>query len=170
MASAIAQLSGLLQKDGVSYQMRPAAATSLTDLRERTVVLIGGYNNEWTLRLLIPLRFHFTPVPRSAIVDRDHPETSWERDRTLPYSSADDYAIVCRFRDTTTDSLVFVAAGLGRNGTEAAGQFITSPHYLHMLEEHLGHTIGDKNVEAILKVGVIEGKTGAPSLLAIHTW
>src|ERR1035441_1442915 len=50
----------------------------------------------------------------------------------LPYSSADDYALVARFHDATTDSWVVVLAGVGRNGTEAAAQFATSPHYMQI--------------------------------------
>jgi hypothetical protein len=28
----------------------------------------------------------------------------------------------------------------------------------------------NRNIEAVLKVSVIEGKTGAPSILAVHSW
>jgi hypothetical protein len=94
----------------------------------------------------------------------------WMRDPSLPYSSADDYALVARYRDPTTDSWVIVLAGLGRNGTEAAAQFATSPHYLEMLEQQLGSKFGNRNIEVVLKVGVINAKTGAPSIIAVHAW
>lgn len=92
------------------------------------------------------------------------------RDRSQPYSSADDYAIVARFLDPTTGGWIIAAAGVGRNGTEAAAQFITSPHYLEQLRDHLGRDFSNHNLEAVLKVSVIDGKTGAPSILAVHTW
>jgi hypothetical protein len=88
----------------------------------------------------------------------------------LPYSNADDYALVARFRDPTTDSWVVVLAGIGRNGTEAAAQFATSQHYLQLLRDRAGTDFSNKNVEAVLKVSVIDGKTGAPSILAVHVW
>ena len=94
----------------------------------------------------------------------------WMRDRSLPYSSADDYAIIARFLDPTTGGWIVAIAGVGRNGTEAAAQFITSPHYLQQLRDRLGSDFQNRNLEAILKVSVIDGKTGAPSLLAVHTW
>jgi hypothetical protein len=92
----------------------------------------------------------------------------WSRDHSLPYSSADDLALVARFRDATTGSWVVVLAGLGRNGTEAAAQFATSPHYMQLLRDRLGKDFSNRSVEAVLRVSVIDGKTGAPSILAVH--
>jgi hypothetical protein len=170
-ASAIAQLSGLLERRGATAQLRSSATTPLTELREHPVILLGGYNNQWTLRLLQPLRFHFSPEAVAAsIVDEAKPGVRWERDHSLPYSSADDYALVARFRDTTTDGWVVALAGVGRNGTEAAAQFVTSPHYMQMLRDQVGSDFSNRNVEIVLKVNVIDGKTGAPSILAVHAW
>src|SRR6266702_1496993 len=171
-ASAIGQLSALLARNGgATAQLQSAATTPLTELREHTVILLGGYNNQWTLRLLQPLRFHFSPeTVAEAIVDDAQPANRWERDHLLPYSSADDYALIARFRDTTTNSWVIALAGVGRNGTEAAAQFATSPNYMQMLRDKAGRDFSDRNVEAVLKVNVIDGKTGAPSILAVHVW
>jgi hypothetical protein len=63
-----------------------------------------------------------------------------------------------------------VLAGLGRNGTEAAAQFATSPQYMQQLHDQLSSFALDRNIEVVLKVRVIEGKTGAPSIQAVHTW
>jgi hypothetical protein len=171
-ASAIAELSGLLARSGDSRtQLQSAATTPLTELRDHPVILLGGYNNQWTLRLLQPLRFHFSPESVAAsIVDDAHPGVKWERDHSLPYSSADDYALVARFRDATTGGWVVVLAGLGRNGTEAAAQFVSSPRYMQMLRDQLGSDFANRNVEVVLKVNVIEGKTGAPTILAVYPW
>ena len=170
-ASAIAQVSSMLARSGVAMQMISAPSTPLTDLSGHSVVLLGGYNNPWTLRLIEPLRFHFSPpTADETILDREHPEVRWTRDTSLPYSGADDYAIIARYLDPTTGGWILAVAGVGRNGTEAAAQFITSPHYLQQLRDRLGSDFQNHNLEAILKVSVIDGKTGAPSLLAVHTW
>jgi hypothetical protein len=137
----------------------------LPDLREHSVILLGGYNNDWTLRLLQPLRFHFLPYTPSggeSIVDQTQTQVHWDRDISQPYSSADDYALVARFRDPTIDGWVVVLAGEGRNGTEGAAHFVASPH--------IGSGFASHNLEAVLKVSVIEGKTGAPSILAVYSW
>lgn len=177
IASAIAQVSSEMEHAGVATQLAPAATTALPELREHSVALLGGYNNQWTMRLLQPLRYYFVQGQGAvqSIADHEQSQTRWERDPSLPYSSADDYALVARFRDPTIDGWVVVLAGLGRNGTEAAAQFATSPHYLELLRDSLGagpdnRNLENRNIEAVLKVSVIDGKTGAPSILAVHTW
>lgn len=170
IASAINQLGLTIDQSGDTTQLMPSATTALTDLREHSVILLGGYNNQWTMRLVDPLRFHFATGATEAIVDRLQPQLKWTRDQSLPYSSADDYAIVARFRDPTIDGWVVVLAGIGRNGSEAAAHFATSPHYMQLLRDWMGKDFANKNVEAVLKVNVIDGKTGAPSILAVHVW
>jgi hypothetical protein len=175
-ASAIAGISGLVERSGAATQLVPAASTSLTVLREHSVILIGGFNNQWTLLLLDPLRFHFSPDsadspdPLESIVDRKQPEHRLTRDQSLPYSSADDYALVARFRDATIGGWVVAVAGIGRNGTEAAAQVVTSPHYMQLLRRMIGKDFANQNIEAVLKVKVVDGRTGAPSILAAHSW
>jgi hypothetical protein len=170
IASAIAHLSGLLERSGVKPQLESSATTPLTELREHTVILLGGYNNQWTLRLIEPLRFHFVPNADEVIVDRMQPQAHWSRDSALPYSSADDYALIARFRNTTTDGWVVALAGLGRNGSEAAAQFVTNTRYMQLLHDQIGRDFSNQNVEVVLKVNVVDGKTGAPSILAVHVW
>lgn len=169
-ASAISHISGLIQSAGAQTQLKSAGATPLTELREHSFALVGAFNNQWSLRLVEPLRFHFASEPAESIVDRMQPQVRWVRDPSLPYSSADDYALVARYRDITTDSWVVVIAGIGRNGTEAAAEFLSSPHYMQMLRDQLGKDFSNRNIEAVLKVSVIDGKAGAPSILAVHSW
>lgn len=76
IASAIAQLSGLMERFGAGAQLLSSPTTPLNDLREQSVVLLGGYNNQWALRLLESQRFHFTPEPVESIVDQAHPGCS----------------------------------------------------------------------------------------------
>lgn len=170
IASAIAQVSGVLEHSGVTTKLLSSPSTPLTELREHPIILLGGYNNQWAMRLLQTQPIQFTPEPVESIVDGTKSQAHWSRDHSLPYSSADDYALIARFRDSTTDSWVVVLAGLGRNGTEAAAQFVTSPHYMQLLREQAGREFANRNVEAVLKVSVIDGKTGAPSIQAVHVW
>lgn len=169
-AAAIARVSGLVERSGGSTQLIPSATTTLTQLQQRSVAFLGGYNNEWTMRLLQPVRYHFTSEPIHAIVDSKQPRFQLERDHSIPYSNADDYAVVARFRDPVTDSWSMVLAGIGRNGTEAAADFATSPHYVQLLREQLKGGFANKNIEAVLKVKVIDGRTGAPSIVAAYAW
>ena len=168
--SAAVQISSVLSRAGVSTQLVSAPSTALTDLREHSVALLGAYNNQWTMHLQQPLRYYFLPGTDEIIVDRMQPQVQWKRDQTLPYSSADDYAVLARFHDATIDGWIVVLAGVGRNGTEAAAQFVTSPHYLQLLRDRIGSDFSNRNIEAVLKINVIDGKTGAPTILAVSTW
>jgi hypothetical protein len=163
-------LSTLIERHGATPQFKFAASTPLPELHEYPVILLNAYNNQWTLRLVQPHRFHFAPQTDQAILDGMKPQESWRRDPSVPYSSADDYALIARYWDTTTDNWVVVLAGLGRNGTEAATQFVVSPQYMQMLRNQLGRSFSNRNIEVVLKVSVIDGKTGAPSIMAVNTW
>jgi hypothetical protein len=170
-ASAVAQVSALVDHSGAAAKVIPSPTTPLSELRERPVILLGAYNNQWTMRLLQSARYAFTPEPNEFIVDQKQPQMHWTRDRSRPYASTDDYAVIERFHDATTGDWVVALAGLGRNGTEAAAQFATSPHYLQELKDRMGGSFAaERNIAAVLKVRVIDGKTGAPSIEAAQTW
>jgi hypothetical protein len=167
---SIATIQDTLTHLGIKTHLAFSVNTPITDLREHPVVLLGGFNNDLTVRLVAPLRYRFIVSSQEHIVDSQHPDTVYARDPSLPYSSADDYAMVARFHDSTVDGWVFVLAGIGRNGTEAAAQFVCNPHDLDQLRAVLGGSLANKNLQFILRVNVIDGKTGAPSIVAVHTW
>lgn len=57
---AISELTGLIQAAGHKYSIQSASATTFTGLQQEPVVLVGGLNNDWTLRLLNNTRYQFT--------------------------------------------------------------------------------------------------------------
>lgn len=63
-----------------------------------------------------------------------------------------------------------ILAGLGSNGTEAAAQMVTSPTYLREINRTLPHGWERKNIEVVLKTAVVNGQTGAPSIVAYRIW
>ena len=166
-------LSALIERYGATPQFRFSASTPLPEFHEHPLILLNAYNNQWTMRLAEPLRYHF--IPRATgevqgIVDGTHPATLWRRDPSIAYENADDYALVARFWDKTTDNWVVVLAGLGRNGTEAATRFVVDPHYMQELRERLGGDFSNRNIEVVLKASVVDGKTGAPAIMATYSW
>lgn len=165
-------LSTMIERRGATPQFRFAASTPLPEFHEHPIILLNAYNNQWTLRLTNPLRFHFNPagsLPQS-IVDRQHAEIGWHRDPALPYENSDDYALLARFWDSTTDNWVVVLAGLGRNGTEAATRFAVDPHYMQELCDRMGGDFSNRNIEVVIRAKVVDGKTGVPEMVAVHSW
>jgi hypothetical protein len=171
-ALALSRLTGLIQARGRNYEIKEGSATSLVDLRSRSVVLVGALNNLWTLRLLDPLRFRFSTQPLAHIEDsRNTQVQDWSVDFSKPYGSVStDYAIVARYHDATTNGTVLVIAGIGPYGTEAASEFVTSPRSLEQLLRKAPADWQSKNLEMVLKTEVIAGEAGPPSLVAATTW
>jgi hypothetical protein len=168
-AGVIANLVDLFAKSHMEYVVQPTSTITLTDMTRHPVVLIGAYDNEWTLRLLNDLRFRFAASPERQIYDGINPSTIWVRPKGLPFKDQDDFAIVARFHDKLTDNTVVVIAGVGKNGTEAAARFVTTPRYLDLLNQQVKDW-ASKNLEIVIKTKVVDSKTGAPSIEAVHVW
>jgi hypothetical protein len=174
IALALADIAGVLHQQGRGYEAKEAPETSLTDIRSRSVILVGASNNDWTMRLTQPLRIHFFfgPDGMGRIEDVTNPrQTDWELDNTKPYSSLTaDYAIVARFRDPTVEETVMVIAGIGPWGTEAAGEFVQSPQALEQLAKMMPSGWEHKNIEVVLKSNVIGGQPGPPIIMSGISW
>jgi hypothetical protein len=174
VALALAHLTAVMESSRKSYDVKESQETTLTDIRSRPAVLVGAYNNDWTLRLVAPLRFHFSVEKNGVqgIQDAANPAgTDWTLDKYKPYLSiVTDYAIVARFRDSTTEGPVVVIAGLGPYGTEAASEFVESPRYLQQLATKLPRGWENRNLELVIKTDVIGVKAGPPVLLSAYTW
>ncbi len=132
----VVKIAGVLQSHATRYSLRGEASTNLTDLRNGPSVFVGAFDNAWTLRLTNSLRYHFANDPnmtRFWITDSNDPKREdWLIDRAKQQATNNyrDYAIVARFTDRNTGKISIVAAGIGRGGTIAAGEFLTDPSHL----------------------------------------
>jgi hypothetical protein len=156
-----------------TFRVVPASEASFSELREGPIVLIGAFDNIWTLRVTQKLRFGFESKDGVALlVDRKNPKpTSWATAWDLPYEKlARDYAIVARIHDNTTGQPVIIAAGISEEGTEAAGEILYNPLYLDTLLASAPADWDKKNMEAVIETQVIQGHSGPPNVLAVETW
>jgi hypothetical protein len=179
-AIAMAHLCAMLDAHHHLYQIIGVNSASLSDLRKGPAILVGGFNNPWTLRILRPLRFSISSagdpsVGGSAmlqIIDRkQHPGSPWSVDFHQPVSAiTHDYAIIARFQANMTDGVVMVVAGLGSGGTESASKFINSPAYMSQLASQAPRNWRSMNMEAVLETEVIGGRAGHPHIIATEFW
>lgn len=156
-----------------TFRVMPASEASFAQLREGPSILIGAFDNIWTLRVTQRLRFGFESKDGVAsLVDRKSPQaTSWATAWDLPYEKlARDYAIVARIHDSTTGQPVIIAAGISEEGTEAAGEILYNPEYLDSLLAKAPPDWDKKNMEAVIETQVIQGHSGPPNVLAVETW
>jgi hypothetical protein len=171
-ALAISGLTNVLELNHAGYVVKEARDTSLTDLRGRSVILVGALNNIWTLRLAAPLRYRFLSGPLAQIEDRQRPgRGQWMVDLSKPFVNVlTDYAIVARYHDDSTNGEVMIVGGLGPYGTEAAGELVASPQYLERILKQLPASWRSRNIELVIKTDVIDGQAGPPNLVDAATW
>jgi hypothetical protein len=173
--SVITKIAGVLESSGRHYRLLGENATTLSDLRNGPSVMVGAFDNAWTLRLLNPLRYHFANNPEMttfSIVDTKAPggRTPWmvNRVQQIATNNYEDYAIVARFTDPTTGKPTLIAAGIGRGGTIAAGEFLTSRTLLREVLSKQPSTA--QNVEVVLSTRIIGGEPGTPTIAAVYYW
>ena len=172
-AKTLGRLTGLLQSRGKSYRVLGESSAGFSDLREGPVVLIGGFNNDWTLRLTGPMRFSFERDGSSfRIRDQQNPSS---RDRAANYDTpylqlTEDYAIISRVLDPTTERMVVVAAGITGYGTVAAGEFVTDPTYMEAAIKGAPPHWQGKNVQFVIATKVIRGNSGPPRIVDRYFW
>jgi hypothetical protein len=172
-AAALAQIASLLESNGKPYRiLNRAGATSFKDLQSGPFILIGGMNNEWTLRLTAGLRFTFQVGTVGRVLDKQNPSnTGWMLDYAMPMSQLNrDYAVISRVRDPKTEQTAVVVAGIGSWGTQAAAEFVTDPKHLKKLEALAPRHWEGKNLQVVLATDVIRGSSGPPTVLAAHFW
>jgi hypothetical protein len=174
--TALSRLAVLVQGKGKSYHIRSETTATLADLRDGPVVLIGAFDNEWTMRLMNQMRFRFEGgndvFGIRWIADRQNPaRRDWAVNFALPYSDVtEDYAIITRVQDPTTGRMVVVAAGLANFGTVAAAEFLADVNSMEDVARKSRNDWKHKNVQIVIATGVINGDTGRPHVLATHFW
>ena len=174
--SPLVNVAGILRTYGKTYRVLGESTTSLTDLRRGPSVFIGAFDNSWTLRLTSPLRFHFAndaAMTQLWIEDRANPgKREWVMNRSQQQQTGTykDYAIVARFVDPNTDQFVVVAAGIGRGGTVAAGEFLVDANRMDEMLNQVPSNWKRKNIEIVLETQVIENLSGPPRISAVHVW
>jgi hypothetical protein len=171
-ASAIAQISSLLASNHHAYDLRFGSDLSFGDLRHSSAILIGAFNNSWTLNMTDNLRFVYdsgdTPLGMH-VQDRVDTSRSWwpkfpcEKD-------GEDYAIVSRILGSKTGSVLVTIAGLCQSGTQTAGDFITSRELIAELIKQAPKNWSSKNLQIVLHTFVVNDVPGSPTVVASYYW
>ena len=169
----LARTIGPLVPRHAAFRVLPASEASFAQLREGPFVLIGAFDNAWTLRITEKLRFGFEVRDGAGrIVDRRNPKQApWGIAANLTYRDlVTDYAIVARFHDSMTGQPVIIVAGILDRGTEAASEVLYNPVYLDALLAKAPRNWDRLNLEAVIQTHLIEGHPGPPAILAVETW
>ena len=178
-ALTTARVFGVLQSHGKKVIMREEGLTSFSDLREGPVVLIGAFNNEWSLRLTRQLQFSLALDDQRHIIyirDAKNPTArswSWATDKpTGQQGGADgpaveDYALISRIWNSETGHVVIVIGGLYTYGTQAAGEFLTDAQLMRAVAKMAPVADPHKNLQIVLGTTVTDNTPGPPRVLAV---
>ena len=171
---ATLRIANVLAVHKHDYHTRLNTTTTLEDLRQGPAVLIGGLDNQWTMRALAPLRFKFAGSDQESywIEDAQHPaQKSWSLDLKQQYGSVTrDYAIIARVHNDQTGQLEMIVAGIGMSGTAAAGELITDEKRVAELKARIGPGLKDHDFEAVLSTDVVNGSAGSAKIVAVTVW
>jgi hypothetical protein len=170
-ASATAQISSLLTSRHHPYDLRFGTDLSFGDLRNSSAVLIGAFNNSWTLNTTDNLRFVYESgdSPEMHVQDKFDTSRSWWP-KFLGEKDSDDYAIVSRILDSKTGSVHVTIAGLTHRGTQAAGDFTTNPALFAEFIKQAPKDWSRKNLQIVLHTNVVNDIPGPPTVVASYYW
>jgi hypothetical protein len=176
-ALTLARITGAIGERKHAYEIRREDLATFTELSQGPVVLIGAFNDAWTLLLNQQSRFGFDrDASANWISDRQNPSSrKWsvgsnKLDAAGHHIYNEDYAIVSRILDPRTGNLVVTAAGLHGFGTAAAGAFITRADYFSQFASGAPNGWQKKNIQIVLRTEVINGSSGPPRVVATYFW
>lgn len=174
-AVAMARMASFLSARGKAARYRWATTTPYSELRGKSAVMVGLFNNDWTVRLTEGLRFslvrndsegwrgvkdHQSPAPFKWRVFRKGGE--W-KDET-------DYAMVTRVFDPNTEQFVVAAGGITHLGTMMTGDFLTNSAYLADALKDAPPDWEKRNIQFVLETRIVGGTPGPPKVLATCYW
>ncbi len=175
--TAAARLAGLLEANGQPYQLRRDDRTTLEDLRRGPAIMVGAFNDIWTLRLTDGLQFSFRQDgPLRWIQDSKNPSSRlWsvdfgKKDKLGRVLIGRDYAVISRLLNTRTGKPVISVAGIYGFGTEIVGEYVTNRAFLASLASQAPAGWQNKSAQVVLSVEVIDDHPGPPTVLATHFW
>jgi len=170
-AYVAAQLSALFARINKPSQVRIGSHYSFADLRNSPAVLVGAFNNRWTLQMTSSLRFVFAEEGgRLWIEDRSSPGKVWSYGLGPNGKITEDYGVVTRLLDSKTGQVLIAAAGIGEHGTQGAGDLISGPEYLREALRTAPPDWQKKNLQAVVQTSVIENVAGPPRVVATYFW
>jgi hypothetical protein len=165
-------IAPLVPKNG-EFRVLAASDAGFAQLREGPSVLIGAFDNPWTMRITqdLPIGFEVDNQVRRIVDRKSTPKGTWTLQWQVPGKSvARDFAVVARLHDKVTGQPVIILGGILGEGTEAASEVVSNPVYLDAMLQKVPNNWDQMDLEAVIEANVIEGHPGPPTVVAIETW
>jgi len=178
-AIGLTKIAGVLNTATGRVRILTQSATTLEDLQQGPAILIGAFNNDWTMNLIGGLRFQLerSETRFGVIRDVQNPSQFWSPRLSDPSGHVEtdfvvtrDYAIVARRLDPQINQLTVIVAGITGYGTTAASEFLTNAQQIRKLEARAPAGWQKKNLELVLATEVVKGIASPPEIVATYFW
>lgn len=170
-AYSAVSISGLLGQLGKPSQVRIGMNYSFEDLRNSPAVIIGAFNNKWTMQMMPALHFAFVEDDGAYSIREQTPGGRvWRTNLRDQERFGEDYAIVARLLDSKTGQFTVIAAGLTSSGTQTAGEFVSNRDVLEKGLRAAPAEWQKKNLELVLETTDTDSTPGPPELIAAYAW
>jgi hypothetical protein len=166
--SASTAITSMLVQQKKPYELRFAGDISPGDLHSAPIVLIGAFNNLWTLNITNPLRFSFSRG--DTIKDAFDPKRFWTVKAKPDGHTTDDYAIISRLLGAERGETMMTAAGIGQYGTQAASEFLSSPEKINAFARTAPAGWSGKNLQIVIHVKVVDDVPASEDIVASYQW
>ena len=166
--AAVARMVATLTRLNTRYDLRYGSGISVTDFRSGPTILLGGFNNDWTLEMMHQLRFQLQGHDHDQIVDEMDKSRVWTRKFPEETFSGDDYAVISRLPRSEMGNPVLAIAGIGMYANQAASDFLSDPDRLGALLKTLPKGWEQKNLQVILHTNIVKDVPGA--VINVEAW
>lgn len=166
--AASVKIVSLLKDWHKPFNLRSAADLSMSDIRNTPAILIGGFNNSWTLETTKDLPYTFRDGIR--IEKKGDLAHSWAIAYKQGDSSTEDFALISRLMTSNTGGPVLSIGGIGSFGTQAAAEFVSDPQKMNALLKSAPPDWENKNMQAVLRIKVVGYEPVAVDVVATSYW
>jgi hypothetical protein len=147
------KVTALMNTYNRNMSLRSGSGLPFVDLQGSPTILIGAYDNYWTMSLARDLPFFFDRSGR--IRERSGQHRVWSSVARADNTISEDYAVVFRLLDSKAGGPVIAISGLTTCGTQAAAQFATDPVQLKKISGIPRSALEQRNIELVLHTSLV---------------
>lgn len=167
-AVACARMVALVTRFRRPYELRYGSDIAIGDLLNSPTILVGAFNDKWTMQMTDQLRFVFKNGTQ--IIDTSGKTKGWTEAWSAGGEMTDDYAVITRLLNQQTGRVLVTVAGIGSFGTQAAAEFLTNPKELAELLRTAPPNWQEKNLQLVLHVSIMNQSVNSTNIVASQFW
>jgi hypothetical protein len=152
--AAAVSITSMLAERKQPYDLRIGEDVVFGDFRAAPVILIGAFNNSWTIELSNDQCFAFGAD--NTIRETKGQRRVWRTVRDAQGVPHEDYALISREISPKSEEFVFTVAGLDLTGTRAAAEFVRDRSSLNAALQNLPLGWQNRNLQLVLHANVLD--------------